>query len=97
MKPPVVLPSPDGSPAPSAPPENAFLVAQREAIAGKYTCKRCSKKGSLKEAVALHYGGAVALTMCTDCFLQVDVILTRSADGIQIQIRPRSIVVVAGQ
>ena len=96
MKPLVELPSHEERAAVSGSHEDAFLAAQRAARVGQYTCKRCSKTGALKDAVSLHYGGAVAFAMCTACFLEVDVFVTRGAEGIKIQTQPRSIIVVSG-
>ena len=83
------------NPAPVPTRDEAFLHAQRLAAVGKYQCRGpCGQVGDLKDGVGIHYGGALAFAICTNCFLKVDVVLSRGGKGIEIKLAERRLVVV---
>lgn len=71
-----------------------FLEAQRLASDGKGKCRKCNRTADMDTMVSVHYGGAVAMTLCCDCFMDVDLVLSRTLAGIEVKLRSRQITIV---
>lgn len=76
-------------------PAVEFVETQRLAATGACKCRKCEKVSPLEENVTVNYGGALAVAVCTECFSKVDVVITRNVNGIAVEIRPRSILLVS--